>query len=421
MKPPHRILLVCPQRIGDVLLATPLAHSLKLAWPDAQLDMLVFADTQGVLEGNADIHTIIPVPRRTRWQEQLMQVRRLWRKYDIALSPIPTDRARLYCWAAGRRRYGMRPPSELGLAKQIFPKLLLNQTLVFDDLDTHTVAMGSQLTELLSIPPNFAVIPPTVSAVQGIQAPALSAVSAVSAKATPYAVLHPYPKFTYKMWTHTAWVELARWCMSQGLRVIFTGGPDADECTYVKAIVADLVTKEAPVKHSTLQTEPAGAMARQDLHPDNLCARKVVQPSSGSPDDAVSDIVNLAGVLSLAQTAQLIRGAKLYAGPDTAVTHIAAATGTPTIALFGPSNPVKWGPLPHGWQQFASPWQRVGSARRGNVHLIQGQAACVPCLQEGCERRVTSTSDCLQHLPVATVIAAAQTFLNNRQVNHSSC
>jgi heptosyltransferase-3 len=315
----------------------------------------------------------------------------------------------------------MRPPSELGLAKQIFPKLLLNQTLVFDDLDTHTVAMGSQLTELLSIPPNFAVIPPTVSAVQGIQAPALSAVSAVSAKATPYAVLHPYPKFTYKMWTHTAWVELARWCMSQGLRVIFTGGPDADECTYVKAIVADLVTKEAPVKHSTLQTEPAWAMARQDLHPCNLCARKVVQPSSGSPDDAVSDIVNLAGVLSLAQTAQLIRGAKLYAGPDTAVTHIAAATGTPTIALFGPSNPVKWGPLPHGWQQFASPWQRVGSARRGNVHLIQGQAACVPCLQEGCERRVTSTSDCLQHLPVATVIAAAQTFLNNRQVNHSSC
>ncbi|MBH1961908.1 MAG: glycosyltransferase family 9 protein [Rhodocyclales bacterium] len=373
MKRPRRILLVCPQRIGDVLLATPLAHSLKLAWPDAQVDMLVFADTQGVIEGNADITTIIPVPRRASWREQLMQVRRLWRKYDIALSPIPTDRARLYCWAAARRRYGMRPTSKQGLAKQILPRLLLNQTLVFDDLDTHTVAMGLQLTALLGIPPSFTVTPPSVPATQAAEK---SALSVAFAKATPYVVLHPYPKFAYKMWTHAAWVSLARWCVGQGRRVIFTGGPDADECAYVKGIVADSVT--------------------------NLAG------------DAVSDIVNLAGTLSLAQTAQLIRGATLYVGPDTAVTHIAAATGTPTIALFGPSNPVKWGPLPHDWKQFASPWRRVGSARQGNVHLVQGQAACVPCLLEGCGRQVNSTSDCLQHLPVATVITAAQAFLNEQ-------
>ena len=47
--PPKRVLVVCTQRIGDVLLATPLARSVKAAWPDAQLDFLVLPGTHGVL------------------------------------------------------------------------------------------------------------------------------------------------------------------------------------------------------------------------------------------------------------------------------------------------------------------------------------------------------------------------------------
>ncbi|MCX7169186.1 MAG: LPS core biosynthesis protein, partial [Proteobacteria bacterium] len=42
---PRRILLACTQRIGDVLLATPLVRSLKRAWPAAEIDMLVFQGT----------------------------------------------------------------------------------------------------------------------------------------------------------------------------------------------------------------------------------------------------------------------------------------------------------------------------------------------------------------------------------------
>ena len=61
---PRRILLVCTQRIGDVLLATPLARSLKRAWPDAALDMLVFRGSEGALENNPDIaHVLTQAPR----------------------------------------------------------------------------------------------------------------------------------------------------------------------------------------------------------------------------------------------------------------------------------------------------------------------------------------------------------------------
>jgi heptosyltransferase-3 len=181
----------------------------------------------------------------------------------------------------------------------------------------------------------------------------------------PFAVLHPYPKYRYKMWTPAGWIALAQELGARGLAVVFTGGPEPAETAYVDEIIRAL---------------PGRAL-------------------------------NLAGTLSLAETAELIRRARLYVGPDTAVTHIAAATGRPTIALFGPSNPVKWGPWPSAWNSSASPWPRRGSGRCGNVYLLQGPGECVPCLLEGCERHLDSSSDCLDQLAVGTVLEAVTGLL----------
>ena len=134
-----------------------------------------------------------------------------------------------------------------------------------------------------------------------------------------------------------------------------------------------------------------------------------------SPRPGVTD---LSGKLSLAELAELIRGARLYVGPDTSVTHIAAACGTPTVALFGPSNPVKWGPWPIGAADDPSPWRMLGQPwqRKGNVALLQGvQPAdlghCLPCRLEGCERHLGSESRCLTEMPADPVIAAARELL----------
>ncbi len=356
---PRRVLLSCPQRIGDVLLATPLARAIKRAWPNAAVDMLVFAGTEGALEGNADIANIIIVPRTAGAVERFRELKKLWRNYDLALSPIATDRARLYCWAAGRRRFGMILP----LAKDRAKALLLNQTVNFDDLDTHTVSMGLALTQRLVIAPSYEVVPPCI---------ALERRESLLQRLHPfhgnaYAVLHVYPKFRYKMWTKAGWIALAESLRARGFSVLFTGGPDDAERAYVNEIA---------------RAQPDGTL-------------------------------NLAGTLSLAEAAELIRGAAVYVGPDTAVTHIAAATGTPTVALFGPSNPVKWGPWPSTWNSAASPWPRAGSARQGNVFLVQGAGNCVPCMLEGCERHVESRSDCLDTLALGTVIAAVDALLSS--------
>lgn len=42
--------------------------------------------------------------------------------------------------------------------------------------------------------------------------------------------------------------------------------------------------------------------------------------------------------------AEWIAGAEVYIGNDSGITHLAAAVGTPVVALFGPTNPAVWGP-----------------------------------------------------------------------------
>ena len=44
-------------------------------------------------------------------------------------------------------------------------------------------------------------------------------------------------------------------------------------------------------------------------------------------------------------TARLAARAALFVGPDTGPTHLAAAAGTPTVALFGPTDPAAFGPV----------------------------------------------------------------------------
>lgn len=287
-QPPRRILLICTQRIGDVLLATPLARSLKRKWPQSELHFLVFKGTEGVLQGNPDIDRIITVPQHAGWRDKLSQLRMLWRRYDLGVATIASDRNRLYAWVGAKFRVGFIDAWETGKT------LLLNRWLTADAKNTHTVSQILRLTELLGIQPSFEVVPPSLP--EARREALFARLTPLTSK--PFAILHPSPKFIYKMWRQDAWTKLAIWLTEQGLEVVLTGGPDAAERAY-----ADGIAKLVPVR-------------------------------------------NLAGTLSLAETAELIARAKLYVGPDTATTHIAAATGVPTIALFGPSNPVKWGPWP---------------------------------------------------------------------------
>jgi heptosyltransferase-3 len=181
------------------------------------------------------------------------------------------------------------------------------------------------------------------------------------AAAGAYAVIHAAPRYRYKHWTRAGWRALANALRARGLAVIATGGP-AD-----RAFLDDL-WRDAP------------------------------------------EVRRFDGRLRWPQLAALIAGARLYVGPDTAVTHLAAASGCPTVALFGPTDPRLWGPWPA--RGLARPWAAAATIQnRGNVWLVQNPLPCLPCQQEGCERRLDSRAQCLDELAAAQVLLAVDSAL----------
>ena len=359
MKVPRRILLAVTLRIGDVLLSTPLIRSLRLAWPHAEIDVLVLEHTEGVLLRNPDIHRVITVPARPGFWEHLRLIFSLFRRYDLALTPLLGDRSTLYAWIAGKMRIGMQDGSK----KHRWKKYFLSNWALYDHIDTHTVLSNLRLADLLSIKRSYEVVVAWNASDENSVAEAFP----FNTGAESFAVLHMSPKYSYKMWRRDGWIELARWFDKNGIRSVLTGSGDPDELAYVEEIFRSM---------------PSGT-------------------------------VNMAGKLSLAESAYLISCANCYVGPDTALTHMAAALGTPTVALFGPSNPVKWGPWPKGYGEDHNPYKMKGTQRVGNVVLLQGEGDCVPCMEEGCDRHNASLSDCLQNLPAASVIIALQELSRN--------
>ena len=358
---PKSVLVVVTRRIGDVLLATPLIRSLKLAWPDTAVDAIVFSGTEGVLAANPDLRRVIAVPARPGRLWHLKFLLGLLRRYDIAFSLLTVDRPSLYAFVAGRRSIGLQFAEGKGEAR----RRLLDQWVPFDNLNVHTVPMHLALADAVGIPRHGDVVV-TWSAEDKRRVDALLGAN----RAQPLAVLHLFPKFNYKKWHREGWLELARWLAGRGFRLVLTGSNDPEELAYVEDIARGM---------------PQGT-------------------------------VNAAGRLTLGASACLVSRSRIYVGPDTGMTHIAAAVGVPTAAIFGPTNPVKWAPWPRGHTPHANPWRRCGSQRVGNVALIQGSTeACVPCNLEGCDRHIGSYSDCLQKLPTRSVIEAVAALLDNPQ------
>jgi heptosyltransferase-3 len=126
-------------------------------------------------------------------------------------------------------------------------------------------------------------------------------------------------------------------------------------------------------------------------------------------------VIDTAGELSIPQVGSLLRGATLYIGVDTSITHLAAACNTPTITLFGATPPTNFGPWPNGFigQQ---PYQlRARNQTVGDITILQGPGECVPCRKAGCLDRADSYSECLDLLEPAQVIAAAEKILTKPQ------
>jgi ADP-heptose:LPS heptosyltransferase len=106
------------------------------------------------------------------------------------------------------------------------------------------------------------------------------------------------------------------------------------------------------------------------------------------PDVRVIDLAGRADLLTLGAVLQCLR---VFITGDTGPMHFAAALGTPTVALFGPSDPARWGP-------------RSAAAR-----IIRVGLPCSPCnrIRRPPEQCVGHVPDCMRAIEVSQVVAAA--------------
>jgi heptosyltransferase III len=186
-----------------------------------------------------------------------------------------------------------------------------------------------------------------------------SATPPLAPRSAPYAVLHANPMYRVRRWTDDGWRALAEALAQRGLAVIATGGPAAQERDYLDRLWEPVRTR----------------IERTD------------------------------GRLAWGELAQLLSGAAVFVGPDTSMTHLAAGSGCPTVAIYGPASPHGMGPWPVGGLREG--WARAGTIQnRGNVWVVQNPLPCMPCDLLGCERHLESYSRCLDELPVARVLEA---------------
>ncbi len=172
----------------------------------------------------------------------------------------------------------------------------------------------------------------------------------------------------------------------------------------------------ASARRGRVQVVAARALARAGrraarAQPAGRPHRRTVgwrQGAGGIGAGAGNCVVDGAGRLDLNQVATLLRGAALYVGGDTSITHLAAACEIPVVALYGPINPRYFGPWPANATLEVPYVAHALVQRAGPVSVLQGTPACVPCDRAGCEDRNDSPSVCLQTMAPARVVAEAQ-------------
>ncbi len=140
--------------------------------------------------------------------------------------------------------------------------------------------------------------------------------------ARPLTVLHPGASKPYKQWPSAFFAEVARWLHGRGQQVVVTGAGHRDEVA-----IAEL------------------------------------QRKARTPFASLLDRLGLAGLIALCQRATC------FIGNDTGPTHLAAASGTPTLAIFGPTDENRWGPLGDNVRVLRHQRPCLADCRRGRCRV----------------------------------------------------
>jgi len=349
----QRILILRLERIGDLLMTLAAIQDARRAWPDAEIDLavgrwnepiarLIPAVTSVVV---ADAPWLARGDRAASWPP-LIRTARGWRqrRYDLVINIEPDIRSNFLAWLTGapiRVGYG----SAGGAA-------FLTDALEYDS-GAHVSqnarrivarAAGQNLTQEESgQPPPRLVVPDAARA---------RARKLVGEAGGPFVGIHASGGRLSKQWHLDRFAMVGRTlARDHGATIVLTGS--ADDKALVDEVALGLGTAR---------------------------------------------IVRVDGQIDLLTLAALLESLDLLISSDTGPMHLAAAVGTPVVALFGPSNPIRYGP------------------QTNDARVLRVELPCSPCGQVRlpplrCRGHVP---DCMDGITAAAVILQAGEILDRR-------
>ncbi len=293
-----RILIVRTDRIGDVLLSTPVIKVLRDAYPSAYIAMMVAPYAKDIVEGNPCLDEIIVYDKEGKhksWWRSMKFARNLKKKkFDIAFILHPTNRVHLVTFFARirqrvgyDRKFGFLLTDRLAHNKQLGQK---HEAEYNFDLLRHVGIQPQEKVLFMPLRQDAEAWIEDLLKREGV------------AQTDKLVAIHPGASCPSKIWPNQRFAQVAdRLAEKYGYRVFVIAGPK------------DIALAEQVVKH---------------MH---------------------NRAINLAGKTSVSQLASLLKRCRLFISNDSGPVHLASAMGTPVVSIFGRNqaglSPKRWGPL----------------------------------------------------------------------------
>jgi len=301
----RRFLVICSTGLGDTLWATPGVEALRNAYPNAFIAALTSPIGAQVLKHNPAINTLYTIGNPA-----LVAAFKLWRqlnkhRFDTILLFHASQRPVFFL--AGTLGASIRISSAYrnkGL-DSLFTHLVPKKPL-------HEIERRLEMVRFIA-PVN------TDEKIKLFLTPDEEKEGDKLLEGVPFPVgIHPGSKDLYKRWPPSYFASVGAELTAKGATIFITGGKDEAE----------------------------------------LCQ---------SVADAIPGAINLAGKYPVRILASLIKRFHLFLTNDTGPMHLAFWSNTPTIALFGPTDPSSCGPH-----------------KGGKASLLQSPVSCRPCMGKPC-------------------------------------
>ena len=294
-----RILIVRTDRIGDVVLSTPVIKATRSVFPDAFIAMMVSHQTREIVEGNPSLNEVIVYDKKVKdkgFLKSLIFILRLKKKkFDLALILHSTTRINLICFLAGipkrvgykkgkldflltdkleyTKRFGKKHESEYSLDILRFLGLKVENPGLFVPVRKKNEESVNNLLKEYGLK-----------------------------KEEKFIVIHPGASSVSKMWPQEKFAKLADLLIEKfKIPVILISSPDQVE-------IGEKVKKSMKNK-----------------------------------------VLFLCGRTSLGELVALFKKTALFISNDSGPVHIACSMGTPIISIFGRNekglSPERWCPL----------------------------------------------------------------------------